>query len=66
MDITVFGREGCAPCATLLYWMTKKNLPYKYTKEAPADTYVFPTAIINGVTYNGLPSILRALSAIIK
>lgn len=55
--ITVYGRGTCAPCKTLLYWLGRKNIDFKYidcSLESPGDIYIFPTVIIGDNRIEGL------------
>lgn len=51
MSIVVHGRDGCAPCQTLKYWLNKKGITYKYV-EGGADIY--PTIKIDSEVIRGL------------
>lgn len=73
MSITVFGREGCAPCKTLKYWLGKKELPYQ---ELPIDDHrdelarlgfvAAPVIKVNDRYFNNLPSLASYLNGIIS
>lgn len=58
--VLVYSRSSCAPCATLKYWLTKKNIAYKELPETDipasmvAEGVVLPLVVINETVIKGL------------
>lgn len=51
MTVIVHGKESCAPCHTLKYWLNKKGITYKYIE---GGARIFPTVKVGGETIEGL------------
>ena len=65
--VKIYSRKSCAPCATLKYWLSRKNVEYQEIDmdEVPNEYVMAPTVVIDDYVIVGLnlPLIAELLNA---
>lgn len=69
MNIKIYGRDTCAPCRTVKYWLTKKNYDYEVINVdenqrefAKLGFTAVPVIEVDGVHFTNLPSLASHLA----
>lgn len=52
--VKIYTRAGCAPCVTLKYYLSRKNIPYEELSSEGTDVSIYPTILIGAERIEGL------------